>query len=351
MKIRRQRFGVLAAFSGIALVRAPLASAEFQFKLGHNTAASHPLNVYATEFAAAVRRESNGRLDIHVFPNSQLGADPSMFVQLQEGALEMHLQGLAVIASVAPAANAGFLGFAFRNWQTVRAAMDGNLGGFIREQLGTKGIVSMPKSWPSGFQEVTTSSRAVRIADDFVGLKLRVPLTPTSVELFKALGASPVAVAAVEIYTALQTHLVDACSFPMLDTLAQHLYEVQRFLCQTDHQLTSYFLLINGEKWRSLPPDIQEIVRRNAALYSAQEARSAELQGMAAADLLVRHGLQLNHVDIATDSASLGILLRSLESRSGGESLECLGAIHWQASLAAKDKACSAISRSELSKT
>src|SRR5262245_4833022 len=92
-KTRSDFFKVASATAGTLAIHIPASAAQFDYKLGHDQPASHPLNVSAMEFATAVEKQTNGRLRVRVFPDSSLGSDPAMVVQAQTGALEMHLQG------------------------------------------------------------------------------------------------------------------------------------------------------------------------------------------------------------------------------------------------------------------
>ena len=296
---RRRRFLVGgAAFLGSGATLANAArSASFEYNLGHDSPASAPLGVAATEFAAAVRRESNGRLNIKVFADGAWGTDASMIVQLRAGALPMTLQGMGPLSALVPVASVGSIGFAFRDWRDVLAATNGAVGSLIRRELGAKGLFTLERSWVVGFQQIMTWNRQVRTPDDLGSLKLRVPVGPINVDLFKTLGASPISVNVTEIYTTLQTHLVDGTTGALLDLFARKAYEVTRFLGFTNHQVGFYYVVINPDRWQALPADLQEIVRRNGNLSGARESRRSELQSAAATDIMVRYGMQVNRTE------------------------------------------------------
>ena len=306
--LARNRFLTAStALAGVFAFRvSPARAADFQYKLGHDMAASHPIGVAATEFAGAVRRESNGRLDIKVFPNSTLGGDPSMIVQMRSGALEMTLQAAGPLSPVSALAAIQFVGFAFPDRKAALGALDGALGLAIRKDLEAKNILTFEKAWPAGFRQLTTSTRPIRTVDDLAGLKLRVPVGIISVDLFKTLGASAVPIDFAELYSALQTHVVDGTDGAFINLWTSKAYEVQKYLSVTNHQFSSYWMCMNPDAWKALPSDLQTIVRRNANLYGAREQRTDELQDDAAAGLLVRYGMQMNTADTSTFRAKLG---------------------------------------------
>ena len=293
----RRHFLASGACVAVAASPAMARVAQFTMKLGHDAPASHPLGVAANEFAEAVRRESNGRLDIRVFSDNTLGEDASMIAQLRSGALEMSLQGIGPLSAVAPIAAIGYVGFSFQTRQQGQAAMDGGVGALIRASLDTIGIHCFETSWGTGFREIGCSTHPIRTVDDLSGLKIRVPSSPTSLDLFKTLGASPVPLGFGQLYTSLQTHLIDSVDGTYASFYAQKLFEVQKYLSITNHQWVPYFLLANGAAWSALPTDLQTIVQKNARVAALREGRALALQEIALIDLLGRDGMVMNYPD------------------------------------------------------
>src|SRR5262249_23587759 len=151
--------------------------------------------VAATEFAEAVRRESNGRVDIKVFADNALGNDDSMLAQLRLGGLHYQLVGYAPLSAIAPLAAIALIGFPFKSANDAVAALDATapLGGLIRTALDQKGILVFEKSWGIGFRQIASGVKPVRTADDLAGLKIRVVPNQISLDMWRTLGASPVA--------------------------------------------------------------------------------------------------------------------------------------------------------------
>ena len=117
-------------------------TAEFTYKYGNNLPPAHPLNVRTREMSEKVKAETNGRVDIQVFPASQLGSDTDMLSQLRAGGIEfMTLSGL-ILATLVPQAAVSGIGFAFDDYPAVWKAMDGDLGAYIRGQIGKANLVA-----------------------------------------------------------------------------------------------------------------------------------------------------------------------------------------------------------------
>jgi tripartite ATP-independent transporter DctP family solute receptor len=250
-----------------ATVAAPLKlaygqTAEFTFKYANNQPPVHPMNVRAKEAVEAIRKETNGRLDIQLFPSNQLGSDTDTLSQLRSGGVEMfNLSGLILATLVPPAALNG-LGFAFPNYDTVWRAMDGDVGKYVREQIGKAGLVAMDKIWDNGFRQITTSTKPINTAEDLRGFKIRVPVSPMWTSMFKAFDSAPASINASEMYTALQTKVVDGQENPFAVISNFKLYEVQKFCSITNHMWDGFWFLGNRRAWERLPEDLRAIVAK-----------------------------------------------------------------------------------------
>lgn len=178
-------------------------AAEFTFKWGTNVPESHPLNVYGRKAAAELARQTNGRVDLQLFPNSQLGGDSDMLSQLRSGALEcFSLSGVNVLSTLIPTASIWGVGFAWKDYDMLWRALDGKLGASLRAQITKAGLIPFEKITNNGFREITTSIRPILKPDDLKGLKIRVPISALWTSLFESLGASPTGINFAEVYSA-----------------------------------------------------------------------------------------------------------------------------------------------------
>ncbi len=281
--------GIAAASVAAPLKLAYGQTAEFTFKYANNQPPVHPMNVRAKEAVDAIRKETNGRLDIQLFPSNQLGSDTDTLSQLRSGGVEMfNLSGLILATLVPPAALNG-LGFAFPNYDTVWRAMDGDVGKYIRERIGKAGLVAMDKIWDNGFRQITTSTKPINSADDLKGFKIRVPVSPMWTSMFKAFDSAPASINASEMYTALQTKVVDGQENPFAVISNFKLYEVQKYCSITNHMWDGFWTLINRRAWDRLPANVRDIAAKhlNAAAV-AERADVAALNGGLQKDLTAR---------------------------------------------------------------
>lgn len=235
------------------------AKSRFVYKYGNNLPISHPLNRRAAEAARRIRAATDGELDIRIFPSNQLGGDTGMLAQLRAGALEFFTPSSLAIATLVPEAAINAVGFAFRNYRTVWAAMDGDLGAFIGAEIEKVGLHMMATVWDNGFRQITTSGRPIETPGDLEGMKIRVPVSRLPISLFEALGATPTGMQFSEVYTALQTHVVDGQENPLPIIAAAKLYEVQNCVSLTNHIWDGFLFVANGEAWYRLPGKIRDI--------------------------------------------------------------------------------------------
>jgi tripartite ATP-independent transporter DctP family solute receptor len=303
-QISRRRF-TTTALAGGALFGSVLPmrwanAAEFVYKWGTNVPETHPLNVYGRKASETIKQETGGRFDLELFPNNQLGGDTDMFSQLRSGALECFtLSGVNVLSTMIPSASIYGLGFAFPNYHAVWAALDGKLGSHLRAQIDKVGLVVMDKIWDNGFRQITTSTKPIVQPQDLQGLKIRVPVGPLWISLFKSLGGSPTSINFSEVYSALQTKIVDAQENPPAIISSAKLYEVQKYCSLTNHMWDGWWFLINRRAWDRIPHDIQEIVSKNINAAAVAQREDVAKQNDSLKSDLAAKGLIFNDVDQA----------------------------------------------------
>lgn len=260
------RRNLLAGVSALAL---PVGSAwaqkaQFTLKYGNNLPVMHPMNARATEMATKINAESKGRIDFQVYPNNQLGNDTDMLSQVRSGALDFFTLSPLILGTLVPAAQISGVGFAFKDYSQIWAAMDGDLGAHVRRQIAaSSSLFAFEKIWDNGYRQMTSSTKPITSPDDLKGLKIRTPPSPFWVSMFKAFEASPATINFAEVYSSLQTRIVDAQENPLAIIATAKLNEVQKFCSITNHMWDGFWFLGNKKSFERLPADLQEIVTRN----------------------------------------------------------------------------------------
>jgi tripartite ATP-independent transporter DctP family solute receptor len=287
----------VAAMGAAGLAPRRARAAEFSLRFGHGYPDTHPLNVRAKEAAARIKDESKGRVEIDLYPNSQLGGDSDLLNQVRSGAVDFFSTGGLILSTlVKPAAISG-MGFAFANYDKVWPAMDGELGAYVVDAFAKAKLHAMGKIWDNGFRQITTSNRAIATPQDLQGFKIRVPVSTIYTSLFKALGSAPTSINLGETYSALQTHICDGQENPLIVVDTAKFYEVQKYVSMTNHIWDGNWILCNGVTWASLPPDLQAIVERNFD-QSALDQRADVLRlNTSLRDTLAGRGLAVNTPD------------------------------------------------------
>lgn len=274
-------------------------AAEFKYKIGTDAPSGHPVNNRVQEAADDIRKKSGGGVDIQVFPNNQLGGSTDMLNQVRAGAIDFLSIPTSILSVLVPAAAICGTGFAFKDYDTVWKAMDGELGAYIRAQTLKARLVTMEKILDNGFRQVTTSSKPINSAADLRGLKIRVPPSPMWTSLFQALRASPTSINFAELYSALQTRIVDGQenSLPIIN--AGKLYEVQKHCSVTNHMWDGYWIVANQAAFTALPKDLQEIVAKS--FEAAAVAQRADILNLSNSlrPALEKNGMTFNQPDAA----------------------------------------------------
>ena len=143
---------------------------------------------------AAIAAETQGAVAIELFPNNQLGGDPSMLSQIRSGALELATFPGTVVSTLVPVMALPGIGFAYSGYDKVWASMDGELGDFLRAQLVKAQLHPFDTVWDNGFRQITTSTKPILTPADLQRFKIRVPVVPLWVAMFKALQAAPISI-------------------------------------------------------------------------------------------------------------------------------------------------------------
>jgi tripartite ATP-independent transporter DctP family solute receptor len=276
--ITRRRFAQRSAAAAALAIPAiqsfsrSASAAPIVLKCSNSYVLAHPVNQRLKQAGERIKEESDGKLELRIFADSALGGDPRMVAQLRSGALEIHTGLFSYYSSLVPAVNASGLGFAFKNYDQVWAAWDGAFGDYLRAQCPEKiGAVCLDKTFDTGFRQITSNTHPVVKPADLKGMKIRVPNEENKTSLFTHLGAAPTPIQVKELYSALQTGVVDAQEngLPHIEFLK--LYEVTKFCSLTNHIWDGLSIFINAKVMNRLSSGQQEILAKNLNMAALQE--------------------------------------------------------------------------------
>jgi tripartite ATP-independent transporter DctP family solute receptor len=296
---RRHLLAGAAALGGA--VGAPFVAraqtAEFTYKYANNLPAAHPMNMRAREMAEAIKKDTNGRLDLQIFPSSQLGSDTDTLSQLRSGGVEFFTLSGLILSTLVPAASINGMGFAFPDYATVWKAMDGELGAYVRGQIAKANLVAMDKIWDNGFRQTTASTKPIGTPDDFRGMKIRVPPSPLWTSMFKAFDSAPTSINFNETYTALQTRVVDGQENPLAIIATAKLNEVQKYCSLTNHMWDGFWFLANRRAWERLPEDVRAVFTRHVNAAGEKEREDVAKLNATLQEELTAKGMVFNKPD------------------------------------------------------
>ena len=299
-KLSRRR--LLAGATGVSaatILHWPAEAAEYSWKYGSVLPITHPMNARIAEAAIKIKEATGGRFEYTVYASSALGGDTAMIAQAISGAMQMYSLSGDILAPRNPSAGIMGVGFAFAGYGPNWAAMDGDLGLWYRAMAEKQGLFALEKAFDHGFRNITHRAKPINSPDDLRGMKIRLPVAPTLIALFKSLGASPTALNFGEVYSALQTGVVDGQENPLQLIDEAKFYEVQKYVSMTSHVWTGLHCSFNLAAWKKLPNNLQDTIGQHlteaATLERADWIRSNDTESKSLQD----HGMVFNTPDIA----------------------------------------------------
>lgn len=286
---------VLIGLIALAIPLEAMAAGPIVIRFGHVGYPGSLFAVNADEFAKRVNEALKGKVEMKVFHSSQLGTDEEMVKGIKVGALEMFLPS-TIMSTVDEKFGVFEMPYIIKDRALMkRVAENPAVKKALFDPLPTKGMRALA-IWENGFRHITTSVRPIVKPEDLKGIKLRVPAGVWRVKMFRAYGASPAPMAFAEVFSALQTGVMDAQENPFPQIWGAKFYEVQKYLSLTGHVYTPAYPVVGEKFWQSLPADIRQTIERIAVemgdVARAEGARmDKELQ-----DKMAKY-LKINEVD------------------------------------------------------
>jgi len=273
------------------VLRWPANAAEFAYKYGTALPDGHPMAIRSREACAKIKEESGGRLDITFYPSSVLGQDTAMMSQAIAGALEIYGMSFDILAQKIPSAAIFGVGFAFPDYDAAWKAMDGDLGKYCRGLSEKAGLYCLEKAFDHGFREITSKAKPINAPEDLKGMKIRLPVAPLFISLFQHLGASPTPINFGEVYSALQTGLVDGQENPLILIDTAKLYEVQKYCSMTNHIWVGLHVSFNIAAWKRLPGPLQDLTQKHFTEAALAERADWQVMDKTEIDKMTQAGL------------------------------------------------------------
>lgn len=248
-------FKVVAAAT--LLVSSAIA-AEYTIKLTHVVSPNTPKGMGADFFAKRVGELTGGKVEVVVFPNSQLYGDGEEMKALKLGNAHIAMPSFSKFTSIVPEMQLFDLPFLFRDKDHLYKVLDGEVGKILKDKVTAKGFVALDY-WDAGFKHLSANKPLLK-PEDASGLKFRIMSSHVLEAQFKAVNANPQVLPFSEVYSALQQGVVDGAENPLSNFYTKKFNEVQSDLTLSDHGYLGYLVIMSESFWKKFPNDLKPMV-------------------------------------------------------------------------------------------
>jgi tripartite ATP-independent transporter DctP family solute receptor len=240
------------ALALLAHMTVPLPAAAVDVRFGYMLPTTHPFHAAAQEVAKLAKERTAGRVDVRLFPASQLGDEKAQTEQVMLGSLQIFLGTYGMLGNWLPEISVFEAPYAFKDLKHYRKVVASELFKSSGEKLVAQTGVRIVDSWYLGNRHVVSRNFAVNSPDDLKGKKLRVPEAPIYVEMARAMGGTPTPFAYAEVYLALSQGVLDAAENPLSGLWTQKWHEVCKYLALTSHMLQNLTVIANEKALQGL---------------------------------------------------------------------------------------------------
>jgi tripartite ATP-independent transporter DctP family solute receptor len=282
----------IAAAAVLALVCAPATQAQTEIKLGHVGEPGSLFQKSSDEFAKRANAKLGNKAKVVVFGSSQLGGDKEMLQKLKLGTIDLALPS-TVMSSEVDLFGIFEMPYLVKDREHMKRIERDVVWPSLAPEAEKKGL-KIVAVWENGYRHITNSKRAINMPDDLKGIKLRVPEGKWRVKMFQAYGANPSPMKFSEVFTALQTGVMDGQENPFTQIYSAKFQEVQKFLSLTGHVYTPAYLTAGAKKWAALPDDVRKILEDTARETQAYVYEVAAKDEQDLLDKLKSGGMQVN---------------------------------------------------------
>lgn len=216
-------------------------------------------NQAAEMFKKIVEEKTNNAITVKLYPGAVLGGEKDNIEQIKTGEIQMSIFGDILTSIFAPEYDPTVIPFIFPDIESVYKYWNGPFGEKIKQALEQRGNVILIGLEKRGARNLTTN-KEIKKPEDLKGLKIRVPEIPTWVTVWKSLGTLPTPIAWNEVYSALQTKVVDAQENSYENIYSAKLYEVQKYTIKTEHLFNMFHWVVNKDFFNNLKPEYQQII-------------------------------------------------------------------------------------------
>ncbi|MFV7789712.1 DctP family TRAP transporter solute-binding subunit [Aliarcobacter lanthieri] len=270
--MKRVILGTIAA----AMLATSSFAADYVMKISHVVSDNTPKGMAANFLEKRIEELTEGKIDVQVFPNSQLYGDADEMKALAMNNVQLIMPSLSKFPSIVPQIQLFDLPFLFRDKEHLYKVMDGEVGAILKSYVDAKKQMKAFDYWDAGFKHFSSSKQAIINPEDAKGQKFRIQSSKVLEEQIKAIGGSPQILPFSEVYSALQQGVVDATENPLSNLWTKKFHEVQSSLTLSNHGYLGYLVVMNQKFWDKLPKDLQEKVSQAMKEATEFERKATE---------------------------------------------------------------------------
>ena len=257
----------MVATSGIA--------AEYTLKFSHVVSPNTPKGKAADFFEKRLEELSGGKIDVQVYPSSQLYTDGAVVKALRLNSVQMAAPSFSKFGKIVPQLALFDMPFIFKDIDHLHRVQDGEVGTKLKDMVTAKGIVALD-FWDNGFKQFSSSKQPLINPSDAEGQKFRIMSSKVLEAQIKAVGGNPQMMPFSEVYSGLQQGVIDAAENPFSNIYTKKFHEVQKYLTVSDHGYLGYLVVMSKKFWNSLPADLQANVKQAMKEATAKEREYAK---------------------------------------------------------------------------
>ena len=292
---------ISALFAACTFALSSAASAQTIIKLGWTTAdgATDPYAIGARDFKAAVEKNTNGSVQVQLYPNRQLGDEKQVMEGVRFGTVDAAIVTNAVVAQMEPAFQINDLPFLYSNAGQAQKVLDGKVGSELAALLAKKNVLVLGYM-EGGFRQMINNKKPVLVPSDVQGVKYRVMQNPLFIDMFNSMGGAAVPMAWGETFTAVQQGTIDGLELPIAVIDGSKMYEVTKFLSMTNHTYSMIALLMSKRSMDKLTPEQRKAVIEAGKTATAQQRVTVAKNETELLAGLAQKGMTVNQVtDVA----------------------------------------------------
>ncbi|MBX3587890.1 MAG: TRAP transporter substrate-binding protein [Ramlibacter sp.] len=291
----RSLAGISVAAFGLALASQGVALAQTELKLGHVGEPGSLFQASADEYAKRVNAKLAGKVKIVTYGSSQLGGDKEMIQKLKLGTIDMALPS-TVMTSEVDLFGIFEMPYIVKDRAHMAKIEKEVFWPSIAPETEKKGLKVLAV-WENGYRHITNNKKPIKVPADLGGIKLRVPEGKWRVKMFQTYGANPSPMKFSELFTALQTGVMDGQENPFTQIYSAKLQEVQKYLSLSGHVYTPAYLVVGSRRYGTLPADVRKVLEDTARETQAYVYATAVQQETELLAKLKQSGMQVNEVD------------------------------------------------------